>query len=591
MDETETVKYIIDPNGDVSIRLRNANAPFAVLREDEELYIPANKFMSFYPAAGGSNGLFGSAFSFGTTASSGATSSPRAGGLFGSTTSSGTAPPPRAGGLFGSTSNTTSPSSGGLFGSTSSTTSPSPSSGLFGTASLFNTTAPSSSTTSSTGLFGSTSSSTGGGLFGSTTFGASAPPRTESAFGGFTTTFRTSASPRSESAFGGLGAGAPPRTEGGFGGFGAGAPPRTEGRFGGFGAGAPPRAESAFGGFATSSGPTTTSNSTSAASSSGDIPQTQPQPSSNAAEHEPNKEAPQESNESAVKPEEHKEPSTDATTIYVRVSSAHMKLASQEFKKALAGDSKELRPKVDGRLHVDASDWDEEALLIVLRVIHGQNRQVPKIVDLELLAKIAVIVDYYKCHEVFDAFAELWLRRLKDHLILLHKLDRDLMLLLFVSWVFRWANEFKRATGIILRQSKGQLHTLGLPIPESITSALNTRRWKTLHTIGFVLEGLASRFRSEPPHCSFECASMNLGALSRQMHNKKELANLQTLLVSAKDGQNIVSTMEAARTIRSPNWSCTAPKGPCNLALIVKTEIDKLDNIEGLDIEDFVQAV
>lgn len=51
----------------------------------------------------------------------------------------------------------------------------------------------------------------------------------------------------------------------------------------------------------------------------------------------------------------------------------------------------------DGLYHVPAEDWDGEALLCVLQVLHLHNSQVPRTVSLEMLAKIAVLVDFYKC--------------------------------------------------------------------------------------------------------------------------------------------------------------------------------------------------
>lgn len=324
-------------------------------------------------------------------------------------------------------------------------------------------------------------------------------------------------------------------------------------------------------------------------------------------EHESSSAASQAPTENTVSPEEEPEPSIAVPEIHFKVSSAHLKLASRYFQKAFDSNFKESQPDSDGTLRIDASDWDTEALLIVLRIIHGQNRQIPRQIDLELLAKIAVIVDYYDCREIVDAFAELWLQRLKSRFILLHKLDRELVLLLLVSWVFGWANEFKLATKIVLRQSKGLLRTLELPIPEAITckfstititrrnpltseaiATLNTRRLESLHRISFMLGSLVARFQTEPPLCSFECASMNLGALSRQMRNKKELYEVGNMF-STLDGQNIASTMEAARTIRSPNWSCGRKGSPCDLNPRVNKEVDRLDNIEGLNLEDFAR--
>ncbi|GKT61104.1 hypothetical protein ColTof3_08443 [Colletotrichum tofieldiae] len=47
-----------------------------------------------------------------------------------------------------------------------------------------------------------------------------------------------------------------------------------------------------------------------------------------------------------------------------------------------------------------------------MNVIHVQARDVPRKVSLEMLAKIAVIVDYYKCHNAIHFFSQTWVENL-----------------------------------------------------------------------------------------------------------------------------------------------------------------------------------
>ncbi|KAI1196096.1 hypothetical protein F5X97DRAFT_224977 [Nemania serpens] len=600
MDKTETKEYTIVPGGDVIIRLSNFDPPFAVLKPGEELYLPTKH-----------KGLFGKS-SFGAPPSS---STP----LFGSPTASGSA------GAFGSTATSGSTSafgSTGAFGSsrTFGSAGTSGSTGGFGGFGGFGSTGGSGSA----GLFGSTDRSGGGfGGFGSTggsgpsgLFGSATASGSTGGFGGFGSTggFGSAGGSGSTGLFGSPGAAGSTGAFGSTGVFGSTGYGSTR-AFGSAGASdstAPSGFAAAFGssvpsgsntvpsvstaassspsavGSSSTSGPTPAVGSTGAGTFFLDLRRNQSQSPSDDVEHESSSAASQAPTENTVSPEEEPEPSIAVPEIHFKVSSAHLKLASRYFQKAFDSNFKESQPDSDGTLRIDASDWDTEALLIVLRIIHGQNRQIPRQIDLELLAKIAVIVDYYDCREIVDAFAELWLQRLKSRFILLHKLDRELVLLLLVSWVFGWANEFKLATKIVLRQSKGLLRTLELPIPEAITSTLNTRRLESLHRISFMLGSLVARFQTEPPLCSFECASMNLGALSRQMRNKKELYEVGNMF-STLDGQNIASTMEAARTIRSPNWSCGRKGSPCDLNPRVNKEVDRLDNIEGLNLEDFAR--
>lgn len=39
-------------------------------------------------------------------------------------------------------------------------------------------------------------------------------------------------------------------------------------------------------------------------------------------------------------------------------------------------------------------------MLILMNIIQGRNRSVPEIINLEMLARLAILVDYYDCHEV-----------------------------------------------------------------------------------------------------------------------------------------------------------------------------------------------
>jgi hypothetical protein len=93
---------------------------------------------------------------------------------------------------------------------------------------------------------------------------------------------------------------------------------------------------------------------------------------------------------------------------------------------------------------------------------------VPRLIDLELLAKVAVLVDYYKCYEAVELFVELWLRELKGELPLPKQVCRELILWLCVSWVFGDADVFTSVTSIAVRYCQGPLETLGLPIPKSV---------------------------------------------------------------------------------------------------------------------------
>ncbi|KAF5684755.1 hypothetical protein FDENT_6558 [Fusarium denticulatum] len=61
------------------------------------------------------------------------------------------------------------------------------------------------------------------------------------------------------------------------------------------------------------------------------------------------------------------------------VSGKHLELASSVFKKMLTGPFAEGKADVSGFRLIKTSDWDSEAFKIILTIMHGYNRDVPKV--------------------------------------------------------------------------------------------------------------------------------------------------------------------------------------------------------------------
>lgn len=154
--------------------------------------------------------------------------------------------------------------------------------------------------------------------------------------------------------------------------------------------------------------------------------------------------------------------------IRFRLSSRHLILASSYFNRMLTGPWKESNIEPGCDFTISARDWDVEALLILMNIIHGQARKVPRKLSTELLAKVSVIVDYYQCIEAVEIFAERWLIGIPP--IDAKFLNRDLMLRLLISWVFSDSDAFTAVTARLLYFARGPIKSLKLPIPEAILS-------------------------------------------------------------------------------------------------------------------------
>lgn len=169
---------------------------------------------------------------------------------------------------------------------------------------------------------------------------------------------------------------------------------------------------------------------------------------------------------SSPKPDPQVAPTTKADVKF-RVSSKHLMLASKYFYSLFNGLWKENNTNSDSNYSLYTDDWDGEALLIMLNIIHGRNRKVPRTLSLEQVARIAVIIDYYQCHEVAEAFSDGWIAEIGLYMPLI-ECGRETVLRFMVSWVFTQKNVFSDLSVHMQRLLRGPLDPLNLPIPEVV---------------------------------------------------------------------------------------------------------------------------
>jgi hypothetical protein len=152
--------------------------------------------------------------------------------------------------------------------------------------------------------------------------------------------------------------------------------------------------------------------------------------------------------------------------IHLTLSSQCLRAASKYFEKLMSGDWREAQPGSSSKWTVEAVGWDHEALSMLMKIIHHQTRSVPRTLPLEMLAKIAVLVDYYDCHVGIEPWAEIWIPNLGTELPTYY--CRDILLRLLVAWTFSEHAVFRSLTQVIILRSRGPIHTLGLPIRQTI---------------------------------------------------------------------------------------------------------------------------
>lgn len=324
---------------------------------------------------------------------------------------------------------------------------------------------------------------------------------------------------------------------------------------------------------------------------------TAPAETSSAMQYTPPPIAPEEPGE----PEEH--------SIHYHVSSRHLMLASSTFKRMLAQDgfAESVRNEADGFYHIAASDWDPEAFLMVLQIVHGRNKQVPREITLEMLAKIAVLEDYYNFGEALDVFIEVWVRSFPVA-CLPPAYCRDLVLWIWVAWVFDIEQHFTRTTAIAIEQSTESLQTMGLPIltvvsgtyafgPQQmnkllqIVDEIDSKRYQTIESLIEELHQSLEMYRRADYDCpydsswSFQCGSFLLGNMMREMSRiglYKPRPKVPFLDLSFAGLCEQVQGMQSASLLQGPYAA-----HQCNLRAVTATLIAGLSSrVGGLSLAD-----
>ena len=157
----------------------------------------------------------------------------------------------------------------------------------------------------------------------------------------------------------------------------------------------------------------------------------------------------------------------DGNCFYIQVSAKHLTLASPVFKRILTGGWKESIAYLQkSSVEITADSWDIEAFLVVLHAIHAKNKRIPQKLTLEMLAKVAVIADYYECKESLYIITDIWFNSLEERIPTTY--SRDLILWLWVSWFFQRPSQFKESTSNVISCSENHISGWKLPIPDKV---------------------------------------------------------------------------------------------------------------------------
>ncbi|RBR18883.1 uncharacterized protein FIESC28_05805 [Fusarium coffeatum] len=250
-------------------------------------------------------------------------------------------------------------------------------------------------------------------------------------------------------------------------------------------------------------------------------------------------------------------PRPEKTEVCMLVSGKHLELASPIFKTMITGPFAEGQADPSGIRNITASDWDPEAFKIILTIIHGYHRDVPRLVSLEMLVKVAMIVDYYQCLESVEVYTDMWLEGLRSDFPKVY--GRDCILFLFTSWALS-----KQA---------------------DVLEEINVARQSSLAEAFSAMYELLDRLQEED-ECSFECSSLLLGVLTKEL---KRRGILHPRLDPPFERFSIEGFKNMIDALRRPQWYGTnCYRYGCCIQNKLSEPFEKMEsNLPTFSLQDF----
>ncbi|KAF2690679.1 hypothetical protein K458DRAFT_326482 [Lentithecium fluviatile CBS 122367] len=232
-----------------------------------------------------------------------------------------------------------------------------------------------------------------------------------------------------------------------------------------------------------------------------------------------------------------------------RVSSRHLSLASPYFLKNLSAKWDQHPRDEKGRVILTELYWSKPAFARLMFIFHGRTRAVERTLDLVELAEMACLVDYYDCAEVVEVYSQGWINHLKKGLP--GSYDRDAVLWMCIAWVFGVEEVFQWMTLVAQRECRGEMQTMGLPIPEAVVAAVEQSRQDYIARIMASIDEHLGKLLDGKAGCSFTCASIHLGFFTKALH----VRGLRSpTFVHPYQGVSIQMLVNALREIGCPKW-------------------------------------
>ncbi|OQV07263.1 hypothetical protein CLAIMM_11721 [Cladophialophora immunda] len=202
--------------------------------------------------------------------------------------------------------------------------------------------------------------------------------------------------------------------------------------------------------------------------------------------------------------------------IEAKVSSKHLSLASKVFRAMFDGNFREgVALGADQATKVPLPEDNADAMMVLLGIIHGLNRSVPRKIEYALFFAIVVLIDKYELQEATGVYTDLWFSDLwpARNTLTPHLADR-----IYTCWVLRRPVEYTEVTRDAIYWCTSHFEENGLPFPPAIP----TSRLSIIGDMLIYLNDTVERYQSDTQQClrHAECDALVLGDLIKKLKLK-----------------------------------------------------------------------
>jgi BTB/POZ domain len=151
----------------------------------------------------------------------------------------------------------------------------------------------------------------------------------------------------------------------------------------------------------------------------------------------------------------------------IRVSSSHLSVASPIFKALLStGFAEGEAFKATGFIKISLPDDNTEAMVVLMKAIHGKFFQIPQALEFDTLKNVTVLIDKYDLHEAVYLLKRTWATvTLPDQMN-----PDDLEASVFIFYILGDDSRFKSATELWIRKAQKGFDTAEVSLPLLIRS-------------------------------------------------------------------------------------------------------------------------